>query len=210
MNESTLMILRIPAILLALTVHEFAHGWVAYRKGDNTAQLSGRLTFNPLKHLDIIGTIMLLFGPFGWAKPVPVNPLNLANPRKDMVWVALAGPMSNIILAVVMGLILRGLFYAQVPLGQSATLLFYISIQINLGLALFNLLPIPPLDGYNITLGLLPQHSVAGFAMRMQHAPKVFLVLILAQWIFNKPIFTTLISPIWNPWFKFWNTLILG
>jgi Zn-dependent protease len=210
MGSIETMILRVPAILIALTIHEFAHGYVAFLKGDSTAKHSGRLSFNPLSHLDPIGTLMLLFGPFGWAKPVPVNPLNLENPRKDMVWVAGAGPASNVVLAIIVGLVLRGLLLAQAPLSAHFYQFLYFLYVINLGLAFFNLLPFPPLDGYNITIGLLPQNRVAGFVINMRHAPKILIFLIVAQWIFDKPIFTTILNPIWNPWFNFWNKLILG
>src|SRR4030042_605671 len=100
MTEQQLLLIRIPAILIALTIHEYAHGYVAWLKGDNTAKAAGRLTFNPLAHLDLFGTLMLFFGPFGWAKPVPVNPMNLDNPKKDMIYVGAAGPVSNIVLPI--------------------------------------------------------------------------------------------------------------
>lgn len=102
-----LFILRIPAILFALTIHEFAHGWVALRFGDTTAQDQGRLTLNPFAHLDFFGTAMLLFGPFGWAKPVPVNGYNFKEPKKGILFVSLAGPLSNIISAFLFGYLLR-------------------------------------------------------------------------------------------------------
>ena len=209
------MVLRIPAILIALTVHEYAHGYVAWRKGDNTAEKAGRLSFNPLSHLDVLGSLMLMFGPFGWAKPVPVNPLNLANPRRDMVWVAAAGPLSNIVLALIAGFTMKSLLGLGDAIEVTSSMqylfgFFYIFIQINLGLALFNLFPIPPLDGYNITVGLLPVHKVNGYINAMRHAPKILLFLIIGEWLFKIPLFSAIINPIWQPWFYFWNKLVIG
>ncbi|MCK4579614.1 MAG: site-2 protease family protein [Candidatus Marinimicrobia bacterium] len=155
------LILLIPVILLALTVHEYSHGMVAYRLGDPTAKYAGRLTLNPLSHLDPIGTLMLVLVHFGWAKPVPVDPRYFANPKRDMLWVALAGPASNMVLALISGLIIRyantnpALFMSS-TLGHSLLAMIFLSLQINLALAVFNLLPIPPLDGSKILYGLLP------------------------------------------------------
>lgn len=143
----------VPAIMLALTVHEYAHGWVAYRLGDNTAQRAGRLTLNPVAHVDWLGLLLLFVAGFGWAKPVPVNPSNLrGNVKHSMLLVALAGPLSNLILAIAAALIL-GL--VGLP-SDFWLLLLYQLIYINVVLAIFNLIPIPPLDGSKILAGLLP------------------------------------------------------
>lgn len=156
MNFHTLILLA-PGILLALTVHEFAHGWVAYRLGDPTARDQGRLTLNPLAHLDLIGTIMLFIVHFGWARPVPVNPSYFQNPLRGMVWVALAGPASNVVLALLLGLTLQSLMGMGLVGSFSFTyMLLTYAVFINLMLAFFNLIPIPPLDGSKIVGGLLP------------------------------------------------------
>lgn len=153
-------------LLFALCFHEFAHGWVARRLGDRTAELMGRLTMNPTSHMDMLGTVILpltaiLFSwpVFGWAKPVPVNARNLKNPRQDMFWIALAGPMSNVLLAVVAwGLlafiwIFLGAWELQAPVTE--LMIFFLSI--NLLLALFNLIPLHPLDGGKILARFLPE-----------------------------------------------------
>ncbi|MBD3418628.1 MAG: site-2 protease family protein [Chitinivibrionales bacterium] len=173
------MLIRVPGILLALTFHEFAHGWMARKLGDDTAELEGRLTLNPLAHLDPMGTIMLLFAPIGWAKPVPVNSRNFREPRRDILLVSLAGPMSNVILAVILG-------YAHrfIALQSGAGYVFEmltIGIWINIGISLFNLMPIPPLDGSKILMGLLKPEQVPAYLKIMRYAPQVFLVLLFAE-----------------------------
>ena len=145
-------------IIFAITVHEAAHGYVAKYFGDMTAHYLGRITLNPLKHIDPIGTIILpaflLWSPaafiFGWAKPVPVNPSNLRNPKKDMLWVALAGPFSNLLMAIFWVFL-----YARIPVPFFDKMAL-VGIQINLLLMILNMLPIPPLDGGKVAASLLP------------------------------------------------------
>ncbi|TEB17479.1 Peptidase family M50 [Pelotomaculum sp. FP] len=146
--------LTLPAIIIGLTFHEYAHGWVAYRLGDRTAEAHGRLTINPVAHLDPVGFILLLLAGFGWAKPVPVNPYNLRGDIKQgMLLVSLAGPATNFLLAVASAVIL-GLFGSmQIPYFN---IIMQYVIVINVVLAIFNLIPIPPLDGSKILAGLLP------------------------------------------------------
>ena len=170
-------------ILLAVTLHEVAHGWVADRLGDPTARLAGRLTLNPIKHLDLIGTLVFFFTRVvGWAKPVPVNPLMFKDPRRDMMWVALAGPMSNILLAGVFAIVLRLLlqlsftpFPLLLKIFVPVALMLKAGVVINLGLAIFNIIPIPPLDGGRILVGLLPPETAEVFA---KIEPYGFLILI--------------------------------
>ena len=212
MNESTLMLLRIPAILISLTIHEYAHGYVAWLRGDNTARDAGRLTLNPVAHLDIFGTLMLLFGPFGWAKPVPVNDMNLDNPKRDILWVSAAGPLSNIALAVVVGYAYRFILTTQVGkfMPVYAHLFIQLLIMINLGLSFFNLLPIPPLDGSKILMSFLPPQKVISYLRMVHYAPKVFLVLLAGEWLLHIPIFSAIINPIWSPYYSFWKFIIFG
>jgi Zn-dependent protease len=159
--ELRTLLLLVPPILVALTFHEYAHGYVANKYGDDTAKRNGRLTLNPLAHLDPVGTIMIFLVHFGWAKPVPVNPYRLRNPKRDMLWISAAGPLANMVLALLSGLLLRVVFaLGGAPHTHSiAGLLIYMVImglQINLALAIFNVLPIAPLDGSKILAGLLP------------------------------------------------------
>lgn len=155
------IILLAPPILLALSFHEFSHGWVANKLGDPTAKLAGRLSMNPLVHLDPIGTLMIFLVRFGWARPVPVDPRYFSKPKRDMLLVSVAGPGANMILALLSGLLLR-LFHGGVfnffphNILQPLYLMVKFSLQINLALAIFNLLPIPPLDGSKILYGILP------------------------------------------------------
>lgn len=174
MNDFILqLIILAPPILLALTLHEFAHGYVAYHFGDPTAKNQGRLTLNPLKHLDPIGTLAFFIIKIGWAKPVPVNPNYFRNPRKDMLWVALAGPAVNFILAIISALLVKTIWFIAASIHPSplaAAILVPLhevlmaSVWINLVLCIFNFLPIPPLDGSKILAGLLPPDMARSYA----------------------------------------------
>jgi Zn-dependent protease len=208
-----MFILRIPAILIALTIHEYAHGRIAYLRGDTTARDRGRLTLNPLAHLDPFGTLMMLLGPFGWAKPVPVNPGNLINPRRDMILVAAAGPLSNICVAVLCGVLIRflsayggaGMFHNS-QLGTFLALCFLL----NLGLSFFNLIPIPPLDGSQILMGFLPPQQAMTYLHAIRWAPIIFFALIAGEWAFHIPLFSAIINPVWNPYISFFQFIIFG
>lgn len=155
-------------LMVAMSVHEFSHGWVAYKLGDNTAKSAGRLTLNPLAHIDPIGTVLLpifLFITtngqfvFGAAKPVPISYWSLRNPKKDIIWVGLAGPLSNLLFALLLSLIIKTM--------SEVTLLSLVLRQlafINIILGVFNLIPIPPLDGSRILIGLLPDGLARGYS----------------------------------------------
>ena len=193
------LLLSVPPILLALSFHEYAHGWMAYRLGDPTAKHEGRLTMNPLAHLDPLGTMMIIIVHFGWAKPVPVNPMNLKDPKKDMLWIALAGPVSNVIMAAGLGLILRimigmGMRVDGSFLGYFQYMLYF-AVMINLVLAIFNMIPIPPLDGSKILFGLLPTEYEESFLRFQQFGPMVLLGLVVINSYFGIPIFSVLITP---------------
>ena len=157
-------------LLLSLTIHEAAHAWSADKLGDPTARMLGRVSLNPLVHIDWIGTVLLpiiavisRFPLIGWAKPVPVNLRNLRHPRRDFMIVAAAGPISNLLQAFVAAAVLRMVWDGTVGEGGPGVLVtfLYIAIQVNLLLAFFNLIPIPPLDGGNVLLGLLPPSMAA-------------------------------------------------
>jgi len=178
-------------LLLGVILHEVAHGWVAGKFGDPTARLSGRLTLNPIAHIDPFGSILipgiliLSQAPFlfGYAKPVPVNFHNLRNPKKDMVWVALAGPVTNLLLALGFSALLRILLIAS-PFLESPFLslvlqplakMLYVGVIINVALAVFNLIPIPPLDGGRIMVGILPLEAAIKYS---KVEPYGFFILI--------------------------------
>jgi Zn-dependent protease len=143
--DLTSTLLRLFVLTISLSFHEAAHAWMAFKLGDDTAQRQGRLTLNPMAHFDIIGSLMIIFAPIGWAKPVPVDPRNLGNPRRDMSLVALAGPVSNFILGFAGCLVFAVLAKTHMDLGWYRMLSAF--IQINFALAVFNLLPVFPLDG---------------------------------------------------------------
>lgn len=179
------LLISIVGFVMAIIIHEVSHGLVAERLGDPTARLKGRLTLNPIPHIDLIGSVILplslilLKSPFlfGWAKPVPIDPYNLQHPKKDMALISLAGPLSNICLAIVLSVFLR-ILLAVFPGAGLFTLFFYL-IQFNVVLAVFNLIPINPLDGGKILTGVLPDrqsHLLSGFLDRSGMILILFLI----------------------------------
>jgi Zn-dependent protease len=176
------LVLKIPALLLAVTVHEVAHGWVADRRGDPTARRLGRLTLNPFPHLDPLGALAFVVAGFGWAKPVPVIPANLRNPARDMVLVAAAGPLSNFATAFV-GLVLLVLarpFAGASGLAEPVVGILFWVFQFNLALGIFNLLPLPPLDGGHFLPYLLPAGAAGLVRSLEQYGPILLLVLVMS------------------------------
>ncbi|PLY02915.1 MAG: site-2 protease family protein [Desulfuromonas sp.] len=199
---SKLAIMLVPA-LLAIMLHEVSHGYVAERFGDPTARLLGRLTLNPFKHLDPIGTIAVFIFGFGWARPVPVNSGNFRRPRRDMIWVALAGPTTNLLLAILSALLLRGFGWLEgsgigassvfVQIATPAKMMAAFSLYINALLTVFNLIPLPPLDGGRVVMGIVPERQAA---LMSRLEPFGFVLIVLL--VFFTDIWALVLSPIIN------------
>jgi Zn-dependent protease len=176
-----LSIMLVPGIF-AVVCHEVSHGYVAYKFGDPTAKTMGRLTLNPFKHIDPLGLLMLFIIKIGWAKPVPVNFNNLRNPKRDMIWVAAAGPITNFLLATLSALLIRGIIeiYEIVPIyiSEPVLLMLVFSVFINLVLAIFNLIPVPPLDGGRVVVGFLPSRLSLAYS-RIEPYGMIGIILIV-------------------------------
>lgn len=184
-------ILYVPALLIALTIHEFSHAWMADRLGDPTAALDGRVSLNPLRHLDLVGTLMLLVFHFGWGKPVVFDPFNLRHPKRDAALISLAGPASNLILATILSIIMK---LSHIPL---MTLFFIPIIIININLAIFNLLPVPPLDGAKILYGILPLDWADEYNDFMRSYGTILLILLILP-LTGSSLAISLIMPVVN------------
>lgn len=168
-------------VFCTLPVHEFAHGWMANKMGDPTARLSGRLTLNPMKHLDLIGSILIFLTGFGWAKPIPVNQNNFRNPKKGMALTALAGPVSNLIMAFIFMLLMNfcGIFNNMAA--YIFLLFFQYAALVNIRLAVFNLLPVPPLDGSRIFWAILPDK----YYWKVMQYERIIMIVLFALLLFG-------------------------
>jgi Zn-dependent protease len=207
-NNLLELVIEFPILLFCITIHEFMHGYVADKYGDDTARMMGRLTLNPLAHIDLVGTIILPLlsalthlPMFGWAKPVPVNPYRLNNPKKDMIWVGLAGPASNLMLAIFAGICLWLLrTYAPKQILSFTYPLFQFLLVINVVLLVFNLIPVPPLDGSRIVSGLLPPELAYKYE---SITPYGFIIIIFL-------LSSNILSPILGPVVNFIVQLLSG
>ena len=182
-------ILQLPVLFFSVIFHEFAHGFAAYRRGDDTAYLSGRLSFNPLPHIDPVGTLLLPaacalmhFRMIGWAKPVPVNPYRLRRPRADMAMVALSGPLSNIFLAIVAAIAFRILSFGFIGADLQVTLLKTLgfAVVINLLLAVFNMIPVFPLDDSQVALGFLKGRALEIYEKHIPYGTYIIIGLVFS------------------------------
>jgi Zn-dependent protease len=195
-----------PGFIFGLTFHEFSHAFVASRLGDPTARNMGRLTLNPLAHLDLIGSLMLVFVGFGWAKPVPVDAHYLHSPRRDMALIAIAGPVSNVIFAIGCSILLHGLAVGSLLAGSGAgqiiVTLFLQAIWINIILAVFNIIPVPPLDGSRILAGIVPEQWNHGYEQFERVGPLFLFGIILLGSLTGVSIFSRIIMPLAEPVYK--------
>jgi len=189
------------SLLIAITIHEFSHALAADKLGDPTPRSEGRLTLNPLKHLDPLGTLMLLVARFGWGKPVPVDSYNFKNPRRDELIVAFSGPLSNLLLAVLVSLLLSFTSFNFLILSFLFTL-----VQLNLVLAIFNLIPIPPLDGSKILFNLLPVDTSAQWQEALEKYGSILLIAAVFLPIYKN---STLVDLVISPTLSFLSKLLL-
>lgn len=171
-----LFVLVALALILSLSIHEFSHAFVSDKLGDPTARYLGRVTLNPLAHLDPVGTAMLLFVGFGWGRPVPFNPINLSNPKRDAALISFAGPLSNFLLAALMALILH-VFNLQGLLAG----FFYLTITFNLMLGFFNLIPVHPLDGFKVIYGLLPSNLAVQWQQMESYGIVILIIMLVTS-----------------------------
>jgi Zn-dependent protease len=215
MNISELIIF-LPVVLFSLTIHEYAHGWVAYKCGDDTARSMGRLTLDPFKHLDPLGTIMMIgtyltdFIPFGWAKPVPIDPRFFHNPKRDIMLVSLAGPLSNLLVATAAVFFSKGIHMVpQLPMAPMIFNLLYLLTIVNVSLAIFNLLPFAPLDGSKIIIGFLPDNKISSYLHYSQYAGIAFIFLLIAESVLKVKTISYVLSPVFSYFFVFVNQLFM-
>jgi Zn-dependent protease len=198
----------LPPFLLAISFHESAHAYMADRFGDPTAKNMGRITLNPIPHIDLFGLIAIFIVHFGWAKPVPVNSQNLKDPIKDNLWISLAGPASNLILAIISGVVFRILVpvLSGSQAGGFILLMIQFSVILNIVLMVFNLFPIPPLDGFHILEGIVPYNTYLSLQKLQQTGPMILFGLIILSSFSGLNFF----GIVFNPFVKIIGGILLG
>ncbi len=203
------LFIQLPILFMTLTIHEFSHGLVAYLLGDDTAKRMGRLTLNPISHIDPIGLIMLFLVHIGWAKPVPINPYNFRNQKRDMALSAAAGPASNFLMAIIFSILFRIVSGGNPHLlvyGSGATqiilYIFFYTILINLALGIFNLLPVPPMDGSKILGGFLSDEAYYRYTLQEQRGAQILMIIFLVSYIFRLNLIGMIITPPLNFFLK--------
>jgi Zn-dependent protease len=211
MIKALFIAIQVVVVLICITIHELSHGLAAYKLGDDTAKRAGRLTLNPIKHIDPFGAIMLLIVHFGWAKPVPVNPYNFDNMKTGMAWTALAGPASNFILAILASVVYNffiSMFGSSINESYFLAILMYslqMLIMFNIALGLFNLLPIPPLDGSRIVGAFMSDDMYFRWVEFERKGAYLLMGIIMVCFVFRIPLFGYLIA---GPLNFFMNLLI--
>ncbi len=202
MNYIIQLLIQVPILLVTLTIHEFCHGYSAYLLGDDTAKRAGRLTLNPIPHIDPIGLIMLFVVHIGWAKPVPINPYNFKNYKRDTAITAAAGPVANFIMAILLSVVFNlirkmfpGVMYSQSMLVMIFISMLYYAIFINLALGLFNLIPIPPMDGSKILGGFLSDEAYYKYTAQEQRGAQLLMIIFAISFIFKLNLIGLLIMP---------------
>jgi len=200
MNTITSLLYQIPILLFSLTIHEYSHGITAYYLGDDTAKRAGRLSLNPISHIDPIGLLMLFIAHIGWAKPVPINPYNFKNYKRDTAITAAAGPISNFLIAIIISILfhfLQGIIPAEKMMtGFTQTVFYalYYAVLINLALGLFNLIPLPPLDGSKILGGFLTDKQYASYTARERQGAMVLMIVFAADYILHLGLIRSIIE----------------
>jgi Zn-dependent protease len=196
-SNPLLFIINIIALLLAIAIHEFSHAFVADYLGDPTPKLQGRLTLNPKSHIDMFGLLFLLLFGFGWGKPVQFDPYNLKNPRRDAAFISIAGPISNIIVAIVLAIGLQLFILFHLPFFNIIGTILYVIIRLNIILAVFNLLPIHPLDGFKIVGGILPEEKAKEW-YQLERFGMIFLIMLIFPLGSSGSMLDIIIQPIFS------------
>lgn len=203
-------LLMIPVLLISLTIHEYSHGYVAYKLGDPTAKDAGRLSLNPLRHLDPVGTLMMIIARIGWAKPVPINPSYFKDPKKGTILVSIGGPLSNLLMAfigVILFEITYVISYANIVAGETFVIYYMnflvLFFSVNINLAVFNLLPVPPLDGSKILSGILPTEVYFKYMQKERIIGIIFIMIVMVFPTALSRVLSFLTRPIANSmiWF---------
>jgi len=203
------LLIQIPILLITLTIHEFSHGYVAYLLGDDTAKRAGRLTLNPISHIDPVGLLMLFIVRIGWAKPVPVNPYNFKNQKRDMAITAAAGPVSNFVMAIILSVVFNllkavnpNILYSGSMLTQFFIGMLVYAILINLALGIFNLIPIPPMDGSKILGGFLSDEAYYKYTAQERKGAQILMIIFAVSFIFKLNLIGAIIMPPLNFFLK--------
>jgi len=203
------LLIQIPILLVTLTIHEFSHGYVAYLLGDDTAKRAGRLTLNPISHIDPVGLLMLFIVRIGWAKPVPVNPYNFNNQKRDMAITAAAGPAANFVMAIILSVFFNllkatnpNLLYSGSVMTQFFTGMLVYAILINLALGIFNLIPIPPMDGSKILGGFLSDEAYYKYTAQERKGAQILMIIFAISFVFRLNLIGAIIMPPLNFFLK--------